>query len=1266
MATLLRDLIDIPERTSATDYVLRLSESVDEHAAAALEHYVVTEQLAAAFDTALGIVEQALATGESKGAYLEGSFGSGKSHFMAVLHAILRGDRAARDKEGLREVVVRHDADLTGRRLLPLAFHMLSATSFEERVFGSYVEQIRRLHPEAELPRVHQTDGLLRDADALRERLGDEAFFAGLGDTGPSGEASEGWGDFGSSSGWTAATYDAARHAPATDETRGTLVTALVDAYFSSFTKAADYVDMDEGLAEIARHAKSLGYEGVVLFLDELILWLAFGMSVPEFFRREVQKLTKLVESGSGRREIPLISFVAKQIDLRRWLADAGGSGAQQAMLEESLAFQKGRFPSIELGDANLPYVAHQRLLLPKDAAAAAQIADAFARIDRTPGVWRVLLDNVNTDEDNRGSDERDFKLTYPFSPALISTLRVLASAMQRERTALKVMQQMLVDRRDSLTVDDIIPVGDSYDLLVKGDALEPGVNALFASARELWGGKLQPLLRSTHGTTDAAIDAGQAPAPYYADARLAKTLLLSAIAPKVAALRGLTAERLAHLNHGSIVSPIPGGEARAVLGKVRTWAESIPEIHVDSAVADPTISVKLTDVDYESVVKKALVEDTEGRRRQLVQRLVAQELGVDETDHALDGSHPRAVLWRGTQREIDVIFGNVRDVSWLSDQAFEARPGTWRFVIDHPFDEAGHTTAEDMKRIDAMLTKEIDQRTVVWLPHFLSQARMDDLGRLVVLDWLLGGTGERWQQYASHLSEQDRLTALTILRSNRDTLTRSLRDALQQAYGAAPAQPGNLLEDAGHDSELTPLTRRVNVQRPVGAGLGDAFDRLIAQVWDATYPDHPRFPADTPVQRRDLTLIQRHVERAMNDADRRVPIEGDARALRRVGNTLGVGQTTDTHFVFGDPYLTPWATELDKALARRGDHDAPVRVAEARAWVADVGRGLTEPVSDLVILAWAALRQRVWYDAGGQPRATAPEPGQLQAGMEMRTQEMPTEDEWRRAVEHAGHLFGESVTPFLSPAAVADLAERVRARVAQTIEPARELVGQVRRGLGRAGLAPEAIDGSARLGTAVAVAEALDGLTRKDGVALVRALASVEVKPSQGRHMGKSLTSAPAVIDALRRFDWTWLADPLAARAGEGDRADAAGRLLTRLGERLSADELDHPAAAALADVDRDVRDWLRQAPAAPPAPAPLPPREDPQAVVLPAASPAAPSSASTWVAHPGGAAAAPATAPRRSGQTVARGRDALSELEAYVAAHPSARIEVTWRVVE
>ena len=128
---------------------------------------------------------------------------------------------------------------------------------------------------------------------------------------------------------------------PPASPARQQLATALVTTYFTSFTAHAAYVDLDTGLAAIAAHAASLGYDAVVLFLDELVLRLAFSVGDKEFFRRESQKLTKLVESGVGGRAIPLVSIVARQMDLRRWFADAGASGAEQDALDR--AFRQGR-----------------------------------------------------------------------------------------------------------------------------------------------------------------------------------------------------------------------------------------------------------------------------------------------------------------------------------------------------------------------------------------------------------------------------------------------------------------------------------------------------------------------------------------------------------------------------------------------------------------------------------------------------------------------------------------------------------------------------------------------------------------------------------------------------------------------------------------------------------------------------------------------------------------------------------------------------------
>ena len=93
VSVLLRDVIEIPDHAGAEDYVLRLTDSVDDDAVAqTLSDYVVTPALVEAFDTALGLVADAIRSGVSRGAFLTGSFGSGKSHFMAVLYTLLRHD----------------------------------------------------------------------------------------------------------------------------------------------------------------------------------------------------------------------------------------------------------------------------------------------------------------------------------------------------------------------------------------------------------------------------------------------------------------------------------------------------------------------------------------------------------------------------------------------------------------------------------------------------------------------------------------------------------------------------------------------------------------------------------------------------------------------------------------------------------------------------------------------------------------------------------------------------------------------------------------------------------------------------------------------------------------------------------------------------------------------------------------------------------------------------------------------------------------------
>ena len=623
----------------------------------------------------------------------------------------------------------------------------------------------------------------------------------------------------------------------------------------------------------------------------------------------------------------------------------------------------------------------------------------------------------------------------------------------------------MLVDRRDTLTIDEILPVGDSFDLVVQGQtgqALDAQAAALFRSANKLYTEKLRPLLLEKHGIDERTVaeNPDAVPTAFSTDDRLAKTLLLSAVAPNVPALKSLTASRLASLNHGSIVSPLPGGEAALVLSKVRTWARDVPEIHLDGEERNPTIRVQLSEVDYESIVERAKGEDNEGRRRELLKDLVSDGLGLELGRPDMHGAYRHEIVWRGSKRVVDVVFGNVRDRSWLSDDHFINAPDTWRVIIDHPFDDAGHSSAEDLERLDEMQSRGFQAKTIVWLPKFLSEDKIRELRRLVILSWLLEGAGDRWRTHADHLNETDRALAKGILESQRNTLRRSLEDAIQQAYGAASVRPGVLLDDESHDRTLISLDRSFAPSNPVGATLSAAFDHLLAQAFEATFPGHPAFePGDVEVKVRDLKAVAAHIARAVADPDKRVELQGDIPAVRRIANPLGVGTASEMHYILGDDRFSPWGTEIERALGRREQDSGvgplePVSVAELRSWIDAVrpAQGLRPEVADLVIIAWAALRQRAWFQHGGALPAV-PDPGSITPGMELRTQPMPTESEWTAATATAGALLGVKASPHLTAPAVADFQRKVTETAGALAGAAPGLISAVESAYGRLGV---------------------------------------------------------------------------------------------------------------------------------------------------------------------------------------------------------------------
>jgi hypothetical protein len=172
-----------------------------------------------------------------------------------------------------------------------------------------------------------------------------------------------------------------------------------------------------------------------------------------------------------------------------------------------------------------------------------------------------------------------------------VQALVAVSSALQRERTAIRILIELLVEKRDTLRLGEVVPVGDLWDVVSQGDnAFNDTMRKLHRNAERLYREKLLPLLEAEHGVSvTGAGNSGTSGDPktvekvraFRNDDRLIKTILLAAFCPEVETLKNLTAHRLAALNHGTIRSPVPGREGTIVLQKVKKWASQVGQIRL-------------------------------------------------------------------------------------------------------------------------------------------------------------------------------------------------------------------------------------------------------------------------------------------------------------------------------------------------------------------------------------------------------------------------------------------------------------------------------------------------------------------------------------------------------------------------------------------------------------------------------------------------------------------------------------------------------------
>lgn len=1168
MAKLIRDLIEIPERVHQSDFVLRLSEGI-ERPEETLHSYVVTDQLRNAFQQALDLVRRALESRSSMGAYLHGSFGSGKSHFMAVLHLLLQHNAEARSVKELAPVVAAHGWT-EGKRFLLVPYHLMGANSLEQAVLGRYVEYVRKVRPDAPLPAVFLAEPIFENADALRERMGDEAFFAPLNE----GKTGGGWGKFGAGT-WDDASYAEAKAAEPGNPRRLELVSDLITHHFQAYRSLAAgggeaYVPLDQGLSVISQHAHALGYDGLVLFLDELVLWLASRVADLTFIAREGAKVAKLVEAETSDRPVPIVSFIARQRDLRELVGDHL-PGSEKLSFSDTLKWSEGRFETISLADRNLPAIARVRLLKPRDEDAKRAIDKAF---EDTTQVRQEVLSTLLGREGNPES----FRDVYPFSPALVQALVAISSMLQRERTALRVMLQLLVEQRDTLKLGELVPLGDLFDVIAGGD--EPFTEEMriqFGHARRLYHQKLLPLLEKTHGISRDEARKLQADdaraAAFRGDDRIVKSLLLAALTPEVEALRGMTASRLAALNHGSIRTPIPGTESRSILSRSRNWAANVGEIKIGEDPVNPTIALQLSGVDTEAILEKVR-EDNAGNRKATIRRLLYEQLGLPVGN---DLFLVHTFLWRGTPRKVEVVFANIRE---LANDSLRNRGEDWKIIVDFPFDQEGFKSRDDLNRLetfrDQARDQDADTATFCWVPAFFTHETQRDLGTYVKLDFLM--TGERFAEYASHLSEVDRASARALLDNQRSQLRQRLISCLEAAYGVvANPQPGLVEATLELSERFQSLDSRFKPQPPAAPNLKEALAGVLDQIFSHRFPRHPKF--ETQVRMVDLRKVLGVAVNAARMPQGRLEVEKELRPIvRQIANPLGLGEMHEAAFVLGDT----WKHRLTRAAAAAANAGNAVTVRRLREAIDEERMGLPKEVQDLVILVFAEQTNRSFFRYNDAQKA---ELGSLEEDFELREQKLPSDETWNAARDRVNRLFGDAPTGYVSASSLSQMRAALKAHAAAWRVPLADLLDRLRTWMETFGVDPGAAPRRRTARSALALAE---DLNEAEPERLLDVLLAAESGPDAipDATLGNAGVKAQAVARALDPEKLMLLS---ALRSIEDHRRPRAEAILAGLRDALGRDELAVPLEDAVRKASTEAARLLAE-------PVPKPPSPEPQ----------------------------------------------------------------------
>jgi hypothetical protein len=423
----------------------------------------------------------------------------------------------------------------------------------------------------------------------------------------------------------------------------------------------------------------------------------------------------------------------------------------------------------------------------------------------------------------------------------------------------------------------------------------------------------------------------------------------------------------------------------------------------------------------------------------------------------------------------------------------------------------------------------------------------LDDLGRLVVLEYVLAG--ERFEQYSGHLALADRGPARSILQNQRAALRERLRAALQEAYGTvSPRSPAVVvnLEPTEHMYSLEPSLEAPPLRGPtLKSGLEELIDRMLAH----QFPAHPEFPVVVTALMIERVLGE--VRRAIRTEDGRIEVDDKTLrpVLRQVAQPLRLGVMHELPFLLDHH----WADHFNRKLAEAQQAgEVTVTVERLRAWIDDPQpMGLSRELQNLVLLVFAEQADRGFFLRGAPYQVTVE---RIDDEVELRAQELPDEQTWKAARERARSLLDVQTSDLCNAANVGQLVADLRARAEARKPSCDAVVSELARRLGALDVDEAA---ASRLQTAETARDVLGRiLASTDVVHAVDALANADL-PAGPEVVGESITKADEVLNVLRSDGWPII------EAAVG-RPDAIS-VLDELRQAVAQDELHVRLAPAV-----------------------------------------------------------------------------------------------------